>query len=580
MQRKLIATLVGALFSVGIAQVQAQSTPYYNPANPASPTGVTIGSESAKSIGCPGKGILDPGCVNGVVVKPAPVAAPAPVLAPIAIAPQPVPQPKPAPVVVVAPAPAPVVMAAAPVASNSVDSVMYIPTGVRSTSALMIERMAPSEIVAGQPFSYDIKATNLTPNPLSDVVVQDQCSSNFKLLGANPDAERVSDTLLRWKLGEMDGNASRIINVNGQISDNSQVARNCLSGSYDQASCMAFNVVKPELVLTASAPAEVMRCDAIPLTYTVSNSGTGVAKNTVLAQSLPSGISLNEGVEKFTAGDLSAGSIKEFKASVMAAKPGVYSFNPSASADPGMQASAAATTRVTEPVLQVSKSTPRGILLGRSLDYDITVTNTGDAVARNLVVEETLPARTTVNSASDNGSVEPGRVVWNLPELAPKQSKTVKLSLQPQSIGSIDTTTRAIAYCAADAGADTKAVIVGIPAVLLEVIDLVDPVEIGETTTFLIIATNQGTATDINVRIVAELEQAMEFVSGDGATALVSSGNRIEFAPLPKLEPGEKAEWRVNAKAIAPSDHRFTAIMSSDVRQRPVMETEATTLYK
>jgi len=31
---------------------------------------------------------------------------------------------------------------------------------------------------------------------------------------------------------------------------------------------------------------------------------------------------------------------------------------------------------------------------------------------------------------------------------------------------------------------------------------------------------------------------------------------------------------------MTPSDSRFTVIMTSDLRQRPVMETEATTLYK
>ncbi len=575
MQRKVIATLVGALFSVGIAQVQAQSGPYYDPSNPASPTGITIGAETTRSIGCPGKGILDPACQPAPqpVAAPAPVVEPAPVVVPArAVEPAPVVEPVP----VVEPAP---VVAVAPVMTSTSDSVMYIPTGVRSTSALMIERMAPSEIVAGQPFSYDIKATNLTPYPLSNVVIEDICSSNFQLLGSNPEAERVSDTLLRWKLGELDADASRIINVNGKVSD-SGTARNCMSGSYDQASCMAFNVVKPELLLKASAPAEVMRCDAIPLQYAVSNSGTGVARNAMLAQSLPEGISLHTGEAKYDAGDLSAGSVKEFSTSVMAAKPGVYTFNPTAAADPSMQASASATTRVTEPALQVSKKASGTILLGRSLDYDITVTNTGDAVARNLVVEETLPSGASVASVSDNGVVEAGRVVWNLPELAPKQSQTIKVSLQPQSIGSIETATRATAYCAADSTAAAKTAIIGIPAVLLEVIDLSDPIEIGETTTYVIIATNQGTATDINVRIVAELEQAMQFVGGEGATALVSSGNRVEFAPLPKLEPGEKAEWKVNAKAIAPSDHRFTVIMSSDLRSRPVMETEATTLYK
>lgn len=569
MQRKLIATLVGALFSVGIAQVQAQSTPYYNPANPASATGMTTGADLVKTIGCPGKGILDAGCTNNVEVKPAPAEV------------KPAAATKPAPVQAAAPAPAPAVQSAAPapVASNSVDSVMYLPTGVRSTSALMIERMAPKEIVVGQPFSYDIKATNLTAGKLSDVAVQDLCGGNFKLLASSPEAERVSGTQLRWKLGELNPNESRVINVTGQIADTAK-AQNCLSASYDQASCMAFNVVKPELALKVGAPAEAMRCDAIPLTYALSNTGTGVARNAALTQSLPEGVSLKDGVAKMTAGDLGAGAAKEFKASVMAAKPGVYSFNPSAVADPGMQTSAAATTRVTEPVLQVEKKAANAVILGRSVEYDITVTNTGDAVARNLALEETLPTGATVNSASNNGRIEAGRIVWSLADLAPKQSQTVKVSLRPQSVGSVDTTARATAYCAADASAQAKTAIVGVPAVLLEVVDLTDPVEIGQTSTFVITATNQGTATDINVRIIAELEKSMEFVSGDGATALVSGGNRIEFAPLPKLAPGAKAEWKVNAKALELADHRFTVIMTSDSRQRPVMETEATTLYK
>jgi uncharacterized repeat protein (TIGR01451 family) len=565
MQRKLIVTLVSALCSVGFAQ--AQSTPYYNPSNAASSSGMTSGAELVNTIGCPGKGILDAGCVNGVVAKPAPVVK----------APEPV-------VVVATPAPVAKVETVAKVepvvvASNSADSVMYLPTGVRATSALMIERMAPKEVVAGQPFSYDIKATNLTANKLSDVQVQDLCSKNFKLLSSTPEAQRPGENQLSWKLGELDANASRVINVNGQIADTTG-AQNCLSASYDQAACMAFNVVKPELNLKASAPAEVIRCDAIPLTYTVANSGTGVARNASLSQVLPEGVSLKSGMDKMAAGDLGAGVTKEFQASVMAAKPGVYSFNPSATAEPGMQANAAATTKVTEPALQVAKNAANTVLLGRNLSYDITVTNTGDAVARNLKLEETLPAGARINSASDNGSVAADRIVWNLADLAPKQSQTVKVDLQPGIVGSIATSARATAYCAADASADGKTAIIGIPAVLLEVVDLTDPVEVGKSTVYVITATNQGTATDINVRIGAELENSMEFVSAEGATALATSGNRMEFAPLPKLEPGAKAEWRVTAKAIAPADHRLTVIMTSDVRQRPVMETEATTLYK
>lgn len=475
-------------------------------------------------------------------------------------------------------APAPVQKAAAPVVSNDQRTVMYLPTGVKETSALMIERTAPKEVVAGQPFNYDIKATNLSASTLSNVAVQDMCSSNFKLLLSSPEAARTGDTL-NWKLGDLKAGESRTINVNGQIAD-AKPAQTCLSGSYDQSSCMAFNVVEPKLALAAKAPAEVIRCDGIPLDYTVSNPGTGLTRNASIAQALPEGVSFKDGSGKLAVGDLAPGASRDLKVAVMAAKPGIYEFRPAAAADAGLKADAVATTRVTQPALQVVKKMDDSQLLGRDVNYSLTVTNTGDAVARKLTVEENLPASAKVNSASDNGTVTPGRIVWNLTDLAPQASKTVNVSLRPQALGSVATSARATAYCADAATADGKTAVVGIPAVLLEVIDLTDPVVVGSETTYVIVATNQGTATDINVRIVADLENSMQFVSTSGATTPVATGAHIEFAPLPTLAPGAKAEWRVTAKAVAPADSRFTVNMTSDITKRPVMETEATTLYK
>lgn len=481
----------------------------------------------------------------------------------------------PVPVAVKAPAP---VVKAAPV-STDLYSVMYLPTGIRETSALMIERTAPNQVVAGQPFDYNIKATNLTPAPLSNVAVQDMCSTNFKLLQSTPEVERIGESRLRWNLGDLKANESRTININGQIADANK-AKTCLSANYDQASCLAFNVVQPQLTLKAAAPAEIMRCDAIPLTYTVANPGTGAARNAAFVQALPEGVSVKDGSAKMAIGDLAPGASKDLQLAVMAAKPGVYEFRPTASADPSLKAEAAATTRVTQPMLQVEKKMADSILLGRDVDYGITVTNTGDAVARKLVVEEAVPAGAKINSVSDNGRVEAGRIVWNLADLAPKQSQSVKVSLHPAAVGSVEASTRASAYCADAAAAQGKTAVIGIPAVLLEVVDLTDPVEVGKETVYVITATNQGTATDINVHIVAELEDSFLLSSTAGATDATVNGLRIDFAPLPKLEAGAKAEWKVTAKAVAPADARFTVIMTSDLRKRPVMETEATTLYK
>ena len=148
-------------------------------------------------------------CVEASKAAPVAPAAAAPVVvAPVVVAP-----------VVAAPvAPAPVAapVVVAPVVSNESRSVLYLPTGMRDTSAMMIERIAPNQVVAGQPFNYNIKATNLTPGTLSNVAVQDLCSSNFKMLTSTPVAERVGDSHLLWRVGDMKAGESRIIDVNGR----------------------------------------------------------------------------------------------------------------------------------------------------------------------------------------------------------------------------------------------------------------------------------------------------------------------------------------------------------------------------
>ncbi|HWR76051.1 MAG TPA: OmpA family protein [Thiobacillus sp.] len=104
----LFSILGATLISAGVVSAQAAEGVYYDPSNAASSTGKTVGHELFKTIGCPGRQLLDTPCK-----------APAP--APLAAAPEPTPAPayvapKPAAPVVAAPAPAPVVVAPEPAA--------------------------------------------------------------------------------------------------------------------------------------------------------------------------------------------------------------------------------------------------------------------------------------------------------------------------------------------------------------------------------------------------------------------------------------------------------------------------------
>ncbi len=89
----VLSSLATALIASAVGHAQA-AEPYYNPANAASSSGMTTAYELFKTIGCPGRGILEAPCAGPVAAKPvAPIAAPAPV-------PAPAPAAKSAPVVV------------------------------------------------------------------------------------------------------------------------------------------------------------------------------------------------------------------------------------------------------------------------------------------------------------------------------------------------------------------------------------------------------------------------------------------------------------------------------------------------
>ncbi|ODU00754.1 MAG: hypothetical protein ABS89_08470 [Thiobacillus sp. SCN 63-1177] len=58
----LLSVLGATLISAGVVGAQAAEGPFYDPTNAASTTGKTVGYELFKTIGCPGRGLLDAPC--------------------------------------------------------------------------------------------------------------------------------------------------------------------------------------------------------------------------------------------------------------------------------------------------------------------------------------------------------------------------------------------------------------------------------------------------------------------------------------------------------------------------------------
>ena len=117
------------------------------------------------------------------------------------------------------------------------------------------------------------------------------------------------------------------------------------------------------------------------------------------------------------------------------------------------------------------------------------------------------------------------------------------------------------------------------PAILLEVVDLDDPVEVGNQTTYEIKVVNQGSAVGTNIGITCTLPTEMQYITSGGPTEGRLDGNTLRFAPLPSLAPQASATFRVTVRGASAGDVRFKVSMISDQITAPVEETESTNIY-
>lgn len=480
----------------------------------------------------------------------------------------------------VVPSPAPD-RAVAYTPDSATSSVVYV-YGRLASGIIRVEKTIPAEIQLGDTFDYQIKVTNLTEAPVRGVIVTETLPEGFKVLSATPDIDSTAGEVSTWKLGTLAPKESKYIRVSGSATKTGSLEW-CGRADFDMVDCVTMRVVEPLLEVAVTAPKSVLICDSIPVTYTVTNTGTGMASDVAIASALPKGLVTSDGKSElvFPTTSLLPGKSQQVSAMLKANKTGKLSIPVAASGARGLKAEGTpATVVVHEPKLEITKKAPKKLYLFRDMTYQITVRNVGDAPADSTVVTDTLPTSVEFISASDGGIHALGTVKWSVGALYPGKEKTLSVVVRAREIGALRNVAKAEAVCTKTVSATASTEVNGIAAILLEVIDIADPVPVGSNETYVITATNQGSAVDTNVKVVCTLEPNQTYVSSSGATVGKAAGNVITFAPLPRLAAKAKAEWRLVVKAVKAGDVRFKASMTSDQLGRPVEETEATHLYE
>jgi uncharacterized repeat protein (TIGR01451 family) len=443
-----------------------------------------------------------------------------------------------------------------------------------------VEKTGPASVSLNRPFTYELVVRNPGKTPALLVRLADQVPANLRYVRSEPAAE-IQSAALVWNLGTMEAGGERRFKVEVQAVAEGEALSSATATCAASSTCRT-NVSKPQLSIVKRGPQTASVGDNVKFELLVSNIGSGPAEGVVLRDKMPSGLEHPAG-EYIEAdlGTLKAGETKTVNLETRAIQAGRQVNEASVSAPGIAEVTAQAAVVINDAALSLRKTGPQQGNPNQELDYNLLVTNTGAAPATGVKLTDVLPEGLDFVSASDGGAFNAkGRSVeWNVGTLPPGQSKAVSVRLKAVKAG--DWQNQAVAR--AERGREAKAAvsvrIEGVPALLLEVVDLDDPVEVGSETTYEIRVVNQGTAACTGLRIVGVAPAGMTLLGAEAPVAHRIEGAQAIFESLPKLAAKADVLFKVHVRADKPGDWRFRVWMSSDHMPKAIYEDESTQVY-
>ncbi len=456
------------------------------------------------------------------------------------------------------------------------------PLAGRQEPAVSIEWAGPATARLGQPTSYQIIAKNISNAAVYDVIVRHRLAPGAHITGSEPKAAQ-DGTNLTWTLGALAPGQEKRIDL--QLVPDAKTPLCCQAQvTFSSAAMLKVTVREPKLVITTTCPDKVVLGDSATVSITVTNPGDGVADRVKVKAVLPDGLEHARGKQiEVELGNLGGGETRTVQLVCLAKTAGMQLVDCTAVADAGLTAQDSAKLDVVLPRLDLAVLGPKLRYLDRHAVYTLKVTNPGSAPASNVSLVHILPQGFKFHEASNGGRHDfPTRTVtWFVGDLMPGESREVTLEAVAVATGEHKHRAVATAARGLKTEGETVTLVEGLSALLMELGDSDDPVEVGNDTTYEIRITNTGSKVETNMELVCTVPEKMEFRGAKSTTGcrFRLEGRDVIFEPLPRLMPRTDAVYRVTARGIAPGDLRFRARIRADGLSEPVLREESTKVY-
>ncbi|NUM35878.1 MAG: DUF11 domain-containing protein [Candidatus Brocadiae bacterium] len=448
---------------------------------------------------------------------------------------------------------------------------------------VVVSLNCPQNGLVGTRSNVNFGVQNTGDTSLTKVVVELEYPAAVKVLQSDCTTNVMGNKVV-WNIGELKAGAQVNCNqaVVADVEGNHcvKLTLTCAEGITQTANCCTLWKGVPKLEITKTAPPTAKLDSEFTYNIVVKNVGTGVAKNVKVVDPLPSQVNHPRGAElQYTIGDLNPNDSRTIQIPVKAVNTGEANNCAKAMADNAEPVQACAKTVIQKQSAQLALNCSEEMFVGKRGANRIVLTNTGDIALTNVVITAMWSSQLTLVAAEGNPNVAGNQAVWNVASLAPRTEKVISVEVMSKFAGKHCMQVSAVSAEGINEKVECCTLWKGFPALLLEVIDTEDPLLMNEETTYVIEVTNQGTALDRQVQIVAIFPAETNPVQVAGDTQGSIQGKRVVFAPYPVLEPKQKIKFTIRARAASKGDSRLTVEMSSELLQKPVKEEESTQVY-
>jgi Domain of unknown function DUF11 len=439
-----------------------------------------------------------------------------------------------------------------------------------------------SPLAVGRECACDLVIKNTGKLAASDVSVEAYFPATVRLTHSEPMPSDNQDHVT-WSFSSVAAGEEKVVHVAMVPSKRGDLATTALV-RFSAQSSNVFVVEEPMLNLSVRGPKELMIGDPATQSITIGNPGTGVAHNVVIEARLTKGLEHPHG-ERLTiqVGSLNPGETRQVRLPLVAIAGGPQAIKIHASAAGDLRREITTKITVVAPSVKVTAEGPSFRYVGCKAAYVINVASEGGA-SNNVHVTHTLPEGFRFVRADKGGEYdETTRTVnWFISHLEAKESARLKVELATTEIGTHAHKFVAVAEQGARSDAKIDTVVDGMASPEIEIIPQNNPVAIGVETAYEIHIRNDGTKAAENVSVGCELPEAVEILRAEGAsTGTLSTTEKglLAFHPIPRIEPGKTAIYRVYVRGNKPGNHRFRVHLTADSIKEPLVSDEMSKFY-